>query len=260
MAPHKVDCYLDLDILNDTSLETQNAKLILPLGIEQRNDIFVALTYMVYHHSTRRYDNIQLAIFDFGMPKLTTVQVPDPDPGPDPEPDPGPGPGPGFYKTVPKVEMVRCQIERAEHDGESLCNSLNVELKAKLPSQFRGDECKFIWNKDIARAEITIDGSPSISPESRATLILYWPLTYYLGFTRSHSHGASYAFGAPLEPYVKPDRIIKTSHGVAGYLPNLSSPKFIVWHLDILHQQVCLCSFFLILLCHSLMPFFFYIC
>ena len=275
MAFPKIDCYIEVDIVNDPRFSTQNANLILPLSIQQRNDIFVALTYMVYEHSTRLYDNVKLAIFDFGMPKLTTVQVPDPNPDPDPGPDPGPGFRfrnelcPGVYKTVPKVEMIRCQLENAEHDGKSLCNALNEELKHKLSSQFDPDSCKFIWNKDIARAEISIDGSESIPADSRATLILFYPLSFHLGFTRTQAPGASYAFGAPLKGYVKPDQIVKKSHAIAGYVPHLAHPQFINIFLEELEQQVFIDALFFkffalsscdsffsnILLCHSVTHF-----
>ena len=64
MAFPKIDCYIEVDIVNDPRFSTQNANLILPLSIQQRNDIFVALTYKVYEHSTRLYDNVKLAIFE----------------------------------------------------------------------------------------------------------------------------------------------------------------------------------------------------
>ena len=112
-----------------------------------------------------------------------------------------------------------------------------------MPSIFRPNSCKFIWNANIARVEISIDGSTSLDPDSRATLLVYYPLTFYLGLTKLQQKGASRCFGAPYGK-VTSASIVQTSHATAGYPPRLPRPEFIFWFLNVLEQQVWLVFWF----------------
>ena len=265
-----VDVYMDLDIFYDGKTDERVAKLIMPFPVNRREDLFVSLVYMAYRDEGRVYDNASESAFEFCMPKCTRPKKEDGGGG-----DSGGGSstgggdsgsgggdsggsggggsggggggggsggggsgdsGSGGYAS-PVAKFVFCEIENGEYDPESLCQSLNKELQNKMPSIFRPNSCKFIWNANIARVEISIDGSTSLDPDSRATLLVYYPLTFYLGLTKLRQKGASRCFGAPYGK-VTSASIVQTSHATAGYPPRLPRPEFIFWFLNVLEQQV----------------------
>ena len=221
-----VDCYMDFDLDYDPKSYERVVKLVSPFHVNRRNDLFVALTYMVYRDEGGDYDNAKMSVFEFAMPKCTRPRKAKDDDDKEP------------YAT-PATQFVRCEIEDGEYTPETICFALNKEISAKMPSFFKNQSCKFLWNRFIARTEIAIDGSESVDPDSRATLILYSPLSRLLGYTLREGKDASVCFGAP-QGKVTAESILKASHAVAGYTSKLVlGPKFILWHLDVLEPQVC---------------------
>ena len=220
-----VDFYMDLDLSYSSTTSERVVKMISPFSVDNRNDLYVCLSYMNYVHDCDDYNNAKLAIFEFAQPKSTGYER---------EEVEGESYGPA---STAKTKFLRMQIENAEHSGESICHALNQELRAKLCSNFRSKECQFIWNAQINRVEISIDGSSLIEARSRATLIVYYPLCNTLGWTDQHERGRSFQFGAP-QGKVRLSQITKENHALASYAPNLPRPEFIVFYLDIINNQV----------------------
>ena len=218
-----IDCYMDFDIEYDVKTEERIVKLINPFPVNRRDDLYVSLVYMTYRDESSAYYNAPESVFEFLMPKCTRPKATKTD-----EKSPF---------ATPEAQFVYCTIENAEYNPETLCQSLNKELQNKMPSLFRPNNCKFIWNANIARVEISIDGSLSLDPDSRATLTLYNNLAYFLGFTNLRQGNVSVSFGAPYGK-VTSGHIVQTSHGTAGYSPKLPRPEFIFWFLNVLEKQV----------------------
>ena len=215
-----IDFYMDVDISYDSTTLDRVVKLVSPIPTQCRNDLYVCLSYMSYVHDSDAYNNAKLSIIEFAQPKSTGT-----------EPD-------TYAEPVKEsAKFMQMQIENAEYDGESICDALNKELRLKLGSQFRSKECQFFWNARLNRVEIGIDGSETVEKKSRATLIIFFPLSHTLGFTDRLERGLSFQFGAP-QGKVKPGKITKENHGLASFPPNLPRPRFINWFLDILNEQV----------------------
>ena len=82
------------------------------------------------------------------------------------------------------VEFESCHLEQGEYSPQTLCDALNANIKSKFPSEFQEDQCKILWNETINKVELRLDGNVrGIAPDLRVTLIIYPPMSQYLGFS-----------------------------------------------------------------------------
>ena len=136
-----------------------------------------------------------------------------------------------------ELQFVYCRLENAEYTAESLVDSLNVEIKSKLPSRFRKDQCRFLYDKTINRVQLRLDGSQNVPQNERVTLAIYSPLSYYLGFVNYIGPRATACFGTP-GGFVTKDMILQKKHAVAQYPPQVATPNKMLVFMDIIQQEV----------------------
>ena len=270
----KTDLYMTL-ALTHVSGELYKAKLGAPIDIRPGEEIQVALCNISYSNSRSAFWNAPVSVFeiynekmckDFG-PSVTPILRDDGAEAIDVD-DLSSRTSPPSLEEVDKmspfsnVVFIRGWLENGEYSLESLCSSLNSEIQSKMPSTFRKDQCCFIYNPVIDRAEIRIDGNKSIPPEDRFTLVVYSPLSAYLGLIDRVDRRATFAFvsilcgmvnslkggkglkmfyfsvfqGAPAG-HIKEEMISNSSHATAKYHSILKSPNFMFVYLDVLEPQ-----------------------
>ena len=225
--PEVIDKYIDVILKkDDDNVSMIEVELLEPILLNQRDDVSVSLCYMNYVHKEKVYKNVERAVIWFGMPAYTSVL------------DTNPNRLHGYADAEPVkpvAKWLQMSLEPAEYSHASLTDAINQELKNKLPSAFTGNECKVMINKHLNRTEIHIDGSDAIPPQNRASLKLFPPLPYILGFTASQDRDRTAVLGTRIDAG---DYIINKTHAVASHSCKLTSPRFIHWRLDILeHSQ-----------------------
>ena len=223
MESKHIDQYMSLSLTKDPNSSDLLVRLINPVPVNHAKDLYVALCSLNYEYEGSSLHNCSRAIFAFAGFKYAGVL---------------PNPSPGLWLSGTRTKkMISCEIENAEHSPSSLVSALNRELVCKLPSTFPSGACNFIYNPDINRVELTFDGSDVLPEDDRVTLVVYWPLSRYLGLTQSPVEVTGYCFGAPAPPTVKPSYIRKVSHALAEFPPYLPRPNFINLFLDCIEQH-----------------------
>ena len=149
------DCYVNIQIRQNVKREYV-AKLMTPLKLGVNHKAKVALCDIYFINDTPQFLNARVSIFDIAIPKYTKDKN-------------------------GEVDFVRCKIENAEYTGESLCQALNEEILSKTSSEFQPRQCQFLYNKWLDRVELRIDGHSAVPDDSKVCLVVYWPLSYYLG-------------------------------------------------------------------------------
>ena len=189
-------CTLTLEKKNST-VTHYIVDLKTPISFKLNQVAQVALCRLHYLNTSQLCRNLANGMIQIACPSITgrgiktflsnhdSSSTPDPtdlapDPTPDPRPDPKPDPQP---KPSPQANFVTCQLENAEYDASTLCQALNVELSHKLNSMWREKKCLFKFNNVINRVEISIDGDAQLKPDDRVTVVIFYPMSKYLGLT-----------------------------------------------------------------------------
>ena len=188
--------------------------------IDRSRELYVSVCDVTYNHDPLAYKNCPRGTLQIAIPRYTKDNPP----------------APGFATTG--TPFLTCRIEDAEYSRESLVDSLNSELRNKLPSSFKGREFQFVYNSNIDRIEISVDGSPNVFTPDRVTAIIFHPLSKTIGLTKSDEASASYCFGAPNPPSVPKGKISQESHATAQFAPHLPRPHFIKLYLDAIEQEL----------------------
>ena len=206
----KNNIYMTLG-LDQVSGDVYKVELGSPLNIQSGEQIEVALCNISYNTAGTAFWNAPISVFEVYNPKLCTPITSTPAPmmydegavetSMSTSDDAVSSPPSDFDDVVQhysasslSVVFTRAQLENGEYNLENLCSSLNSELQSKMPSSFYPSQCQFIYNSVIDRAEIRIDGNSSLAPEDRWTLVVYHPLSAYLGLTDRTDRRATFAF------------------------------------------------------------------
>ena len=164
------DVYMSLKLKRNSKKEYV-AELVTPLVLGSGHAAKVSLCDVQYLNDNDQFNNAKVAIFDFAWPRYCT------------ETD---------ANGNQEVKFTRCQIEKTEYTPATLCNAINQEILSKMHSSFNLRMCEHLYNPQCNRVEVRIDGRdyPNVKtdPLDLCTLILYWPLTLYLGFTNDPSN------------------------------------------------------------------------
>ena len=144
-------------------------KFLTPLEFKVGHIPSLALCDFCFEDNSARFNNAKVSVFDIAIPKYTN-------------------------DASGKTQFKRCQLENGEYDGAQLCESINAEIKNKLPSTFKKDKCYLALNERINKVELRIDGSSNVPEKERVTLIIYYPLSYYLGFTIKKERSETFTF------------------------------------------------------------------
>ena len=221
-----IDQYITLVLKKDPKTSDFVTQLLSPIYVNYSKNLYVALCSINYEYvSAASLQNCQKAIFGFASIKYTGVK----------EPNPGLW-APGQWSATREKVFVNCELESAEHSAQSLVSALNRELQSKLPSFFPSDACKFLYNPDIDRVEITVDGSNVVPENDKCSLVLYYPLSRYLGYTQSKTTIPGFCFGADAPPTVLPKYVKFRQHALAKFPPFLPRPKFTNIFLNCIEQ------------------------
>ena len=148
----------------------------------------VALCQLHYQNTSQLCRNLPNGLIQIACPSITgreekailSSHSSSPDPTPVPTPVPTPDPKP---KPIPQAKFISCQLENGEYDASTLCEALNVELSHKLNSMWRKKKCLFKFNNVINRVELSIDGDAQLKADDRCTVVIYYPMSKYLGLT-----------------------------------------------------------------------------
>ena len=144
------------------------AKLATPLKLKPGHKTKIALCQISYRNDNDQFHNlIKDAFFAVAIPRYTKAINETRD-------------------DKVTINFVRGSLEPGEYTPSVLCRDLNNELTSKLPSDFKPEQCRFIFSPSSRRFEVSLDGqAEGVPPDMRTTLILYWPLSWYLGFSPS---------------------------------------------------------------------------
>ena len=186
------DFYVTLDC--EWVGDVYKCKLIKPINIAPGVKLYVAMCTIAYKHDFREFQNLPEAKFEIAMPRYSgTKNNVDTTPQTDisAKSDISPNDEP---ESRSSLTFIRCSLENGEYSPQKLCKALNTEIKNKFPSSFQQGQCEFQFNECVQRVELRIDGSDNISPPDRVTLIVYYPLSYKLGFTLQQSYRATFCF------------------------------------------------------------------
>ena len=157
--------------------DTYITKLLNPIRLGVGHNAKIALCDLQYCHDNSQFKNAPNSTVFIAIPRLTKA------------------PKNETRGKTYEVKFISCRPENAEYTPQSLIDALNVEFKAKLPSKFRPDQCQFIYNQNVDRTELTLDGpGAGVEAQDQVTLIVYHPLSRYLGFTNSTQASATYCF------------------------------------------------------------------
>lgn len=118
----------------------------------------VAITELHYGNYNVQFNNAPNCQFYIAIPQFTSVKKSE------------------SRNEVEEVKYLKCKMENSEYTGSSICDAINTEIEAKMPSQYRREKCRFFYNSSVDRVELSIDGSQSIEKRERVTLIIYSPL------------------------------------------------------------------------------------
>lgn len=184
-----MDTYMTLN-LKHVKEDTYKAKLIMPIRPKFGEHLRVSLCSLSYKQNSNDFLNASTAIFEVAYHK--------PPPLPQPQPNPNPTPTPILTsRSTPRstVDFIRCRLENGEYSPHSLCEAVNNEIRSKLTSHFKKNQCYFWYNEVIRRVELRIDGV--VEPNSGDALlsaIIYYPLSKFLGLTLNDSTSISFPF------------------------------------------------------------------
>ena len=163
-----IDTYATLTLQKDK--DDYVARLRTPLSLGINHNARVALCDIYYaRRENDGFDNASISVLDIFIPKYT-------------------------YQEDGTPDGIRCQLENAQYSAASLCRALNNEIAAKMPSEYNKNKCFFWFNTQLNRVELRIDGTDSVPQDERATIIVYHPLSFYLGLTDDPERRISFSF------------------------------------------------------------------
>ena len=193
----KNDFYLTV-LLEHKKEDLYCAKLLCPIEMKPGEKVQVALCDISYEGSSTEFQNGEDAIFDIAIPKYCSTSMfggvgDDNGNNWNEESLYSNGWKNGPYQST-DITFIRSRLENCEYTGATLCESMNREIKSKLPAAFEMDQCRFMLNESSNKIELRIDGSSNIPPRDRVTLVIYSPLSYYLGLIDYISPRATFCF------------------------------------------------------------------
>ena len=192
--------------LDHIDQDIYKTKLLSPIEIRPGESVFAALCNISYMSEYNSFQNLSNAAIDIAIPRFCKEEDEiRPPRSVISEAAPGLELGRDLLQAVnldqelsqfstSKLKFIRCRLENGEYSGETLCDALNSEIQSKMPSAFDPNQCRFIYNNIIDRIELRIDGSPIIAAEDRCTLVVYAPLSHYMGFTSTVDRQSSFCF------------------------------------------------------------------
>ena len=129
------------------------------------------------------------------------------------------------------------EVEDGYYTAFDLVKVLNERFKAILGIQYETRTCRLVYNQNIDRIEIIINGEDS-NLSHRVSLLIFPPLAIYLGLSKTKEN---FLFGSEtsLLPSVKSKH---KRHGIAKYSPLMKTFELIFIYLDIVKYQV-MCVF-----------------
>ena len=165
-------------------------QLPVPLVLPVYGHLLMGLSKFEYIDDTSE-QNTERAIFYLAIPKYCPKKSKPPLPTNSSQPGPSPRP-----ISSDSIEWIRSYVEYNNtcYTPSTYAKSLNKEIASKLPTEVDKNKCKIWYNPIVNRFEVKIDGDEPTPPELRATLILFSPLSRYLGFTESAAPNASFTF------------------------------------------------------------------
>ena len=140
-----------------------------PMNLGVNHNARVALCDLYYSYNSEKFDNAAVSIFDIYIPCYTNT--------PDGKP-----------------ASIRCELENARYTPKTLCQSINNEIISKMPSDYNHNKCKFTYNSILNRVELRLDGKHPVPASERTTLVIYHPLSYYLGWTNRPDKRITFVF------------------------------------------------------------------
>ena len=199
------DFYMTLNLEKREITQDYCVNLTSPLKINSGEKVSVSLCELSYVNESKTFYNTERAVIDVALPSLTgrqksstskplfhsPMELDSEDPSFDDPQSPLTPPDP---PSKPDPKFIKCQLENSENDGSSLCEALNTELSHKLPSSFRKRQIFFKFNELINRVELSLDGSEMTKEDDRATLVIYYPLSLYLGLTKTEARNQTFCF------------------------------------------------------------------